>query len=126
MGLAVASSDVGAFVAGSSLGRHRMAPRISPSKTWEGGAGNFVGAYLAVALMGFALPGQTFWLLTLALPPAIALGGIWGDLVESAIKREFEVKDAGGWLPGFGGLLDRIDSLLLVAPLIFYFLTVIG
>ena len=120
MGLAVAVSDVGAFAIGKSLGRHAMAPRISPGKTWEGAAGNFLGASLGVTLMGFALQGRAFWVLTLALPLVIGLGSIWGDLVESAIKREFRVKDAGTWLPGFGGLLDRIDSLLLVVPLVYY------
>ena len=122
MGLAVAMSDVGAFVIGRLFGRHQMAPRISPNKTWEGAAGNLVGAYLGVGLMGFALPGESFWLLTVALPLVVALGAVWGDLVESVIKREFETKDAGTWLPGFGGLLDRVDSLLLVVPLTYYFL----
>jgi len=126
VGLAVAMSDVGAFVLGRSFGRHKMAPRISPNKTWEGTAGNFLGAYLGVALMGFALPQGAFWWLAVALPLVIALGAIWGDLVESVIKREFEVKDAGAWLPGFGGLLDRIDSLLLVVPLTYYFLRLTG
>jgi phosphatidate cytidylyltransferase len=59
------------------------------------------------------------------LPVVVALGSIWGDLLESVIKREFEVKDAGAWLPGFGGLLDRIDSLIIVVPLVFYVLMVI-
>ena len=122
MGLAVALSDVGAFAVGKALGRHHMAPRVSPNKTWEGAIGNFVGAYAGVAVMGFALPDDYLWVLTLALPAVIALGAIWGDLVESVIKREFGAKDAGSWLPGFGGILDRIDSLLLVAPLTYYFM----
>ena len=126
VGLAVAMSDVGAFVVGKAVGRHKMAPRISPNKTWEGGAGNLIGAYLGVGVMGFALPEQMFRVLVLALPPVIALGAIWGDLVESAIKREFQAKDAGAWLPGFGGLLDRIDSLLIVVPLTYYFLKLLG
>ena len=65
-------------------------------------------------------------LLVLALPPVIALGALWGDLLESSIKREFKTKDAGAWLPGFGGLLDRIDSLIMVAPLTFYLLRLLG
>jgi phosphatidate cytidylyltransferase len=60
--------------------------------------------------------------LLVLLPPVIALGAVWGDLLESSIKREFGVKDAGSWLPGFGGLLDRIDSLIVVGPLVFYVL----
>jgi phosphatidate cytidylyltransferase len=72
--------------------------------------------------MSFALPENLYWLLLIGLPPLIAAGSVWGDLFESAIKREAGVKDAGSWLPGFGGLLDRIDSLILVAPLSYYFL----
>ena len=64
--------------------------------------------------------------LTLALPTVIALGAVWGDLVESAMKREFGAKDTGTWMPGFGGLLDRIDSLVLVAPLTYYFLKLVA
>ena len=120
IGLAVALSDVGAFVVGRAFGRRQMAPRISPNKTWEGGAGNFLGAYLGLGLMAFALPDDLLWVLVFALPPVIALGAIWGDLLESVIKREAQSKDAGTWLSGFGGLLDRIDSLLIVAPLVFY------
>jgi phosphatidate cytidylyltransferase len=126
MGLAIAMSDVGAFTVGKIFGRHRIAPRISPNKTWEGAAGSFLGAYLGVALMAFALPDGSFWLLAATLPLVIAIGAVWGDLVESAIKREFEAKDAGTWLPGFGGLLDRIDSLVLVAPLTYYSVKLIG
>jgi len=72
--------------------------------------------------MGFALPQSSYAFLLISLPPIIAIGSLWGDLFESAIKREAGVKDAGDWLPGFGGLLDRIDSLILVAPLTYYFL----
>lgn len=125
MGLAVGLSDVGAFVMGRTLGRHPLAPRISPNKTREGTAGNVLGAYLGIGLLAFALPKENLWLLVAALPMVIALGAVWGDLVESVIKREFEAKDAGTWLPGFGGLLDRIDSLLLVAPLTYYALRLI-
>jgi phosphatidate cytidylyltransferase len=120
IGLATAMSDVGAFVVGKRFGRHKMAPTISPNKTWEGGAGNVVGAYLATALMAFALPPVHVVVLLVVLPLVVALGAIWGDLLESSFKREFGVKDAGAWLPGFGGLLDRIDSLIIVAPLVFY------
>jgi phosphatidate cytidylyltransferase len=120
IGLATAMSDVGAFVVGKRFGRHKMAPTISPNKTWEGGAGNVVGAYVATALMAFALPPVHLGVLLAVLPLVVALGAVWGDLLESSFKREFGVKDAGTWLPGFGGLLDRIDSLIIVAPLVFY------
>jgi phosphatidate cytidylyltransferase len=138
VGTGVAVSDVGAFVVGKTFGKHKMAPQISPNKTYEGakmapqispnktyeGAiGNFLGAYLGVGLLHFALPEKTM-LLLFVLPPIIALGAIWGDLVESIIKREFGAKNTGAWLPGFGGLLDRIDSFIMVIPLVYYFLRV--
>ncbi len=120
IGLGVALSDVGAFCAGKTLGGPKLAPRLSPNKTWGGVVGNLLGAALALGLVGFVLPnGLTWWqfgLLTLA----IGVGSIWGDLLESLLKRQHGVKDAGAILPGFGGLLDRIDSLLLVAPLVYY------
>ena len=122
LGLAVALSDIGAFVTGKAIGKHKMAPRISPNKTWEGAAGSVIGAYLGVGLMFFAVPDNSLWLLVSVFPIVIALGAVWGDLIESAIKREFGAKDAGSWLPGFGGILDRVDSLLLAAPLTYYFL----
>jgi phosphatidate cytidylyltransferase len=124
-GMATAMSDVGAFTVGKLLGRHKLAPRLSPNKTWEGVAGNFLGAYLGIWLMAFALPGVTLHILLFLLPPIIAVGALWGDLLESAIKREFEAKDTGSWLHGFGGLLDRIDSLIIILPLLFYSLQLI-
>lgn len=125
VGTAVATSDVGAFVVGKTFGKHKLAPQLSPNKTYEGAVGNFLGAYLGFGLLHFALPDETMLPLVVALPPLIALGAIWGDLVESAIKREFGAKDAGAWLPGFGGLLDRIDSFIMVIPLVYYFLRLI-
>lgn len=124
LGASVALSDNAAFAIGSLFGKHKLSS-LSPNKTWEGVIGNLLGAYLGTGLMSFALPEHLFWLLLIALPPLIALGSLWGDLFESAIKREAGVKDAGSWLPGFGGLLDRIDSLILVAPLSYYFLRLV-
>lgn len=125
LGLAVALSDVGAFVTGKAIGRHKLALRVSPNKTWEGALGSVIGAYLGVGLMFFAVPDKSLWLLLSAFPIVIALAAVWGDLIESAIKREFGAKDAGNWLPGFGGILDRIDSLLIAAPLTYYFLVAV-
>jgi phosphatidate cytidylyltransferase len=119
---AVGLSDVGAFVVGSLFGKHKMSPRLSPGKTIEGLAGNFIGALAGAVLMAYAVPGPGVVTFIIVLSMLIACGSIWGDLVESAIKREFGVKDAGTWLPGFGGILDRIDSLIIVAPLVYYFL----
>jgi len=125
VGIGVAASDVGAFVVGKTFGKHKMAPRVSPNKTYEGASGNFLGAYLGFGLLYFALPAETMVLLVVLLPALIALGAIWGDLVESVIKREFGAKDTGALLPGFGGVLDRIDSLIMVVPLVYYFLRLI-
>lgn len=121
LGATVALSDNAAFAIGSLFGKHKLSA-LSPNKTWEGVVGNLLGAYLGTGLMSFALPENVFWVLLIGLPPLVAVGSLWGDLFESTIKREAGVKDAGVWLPGFGGLLDRIDSLILVAPLSYYFL----
>jgi phosphatidate cytidylyltransferase len=126
LGLAIALSDVGAFTVGKLLGRHRLAPIVSPNKTWEGVAGNVAGAYLGAGLMGFALPPGLPLALVGALPLVVAVGCVWGDLIESLLKREFGTKDAGTWLPGFGGLMDRIDSLIVVAPLSYYLVRAFG
>lgn len=119
VGLGVALSDVGAFCVGKALGGPKLTPQLSPGKTWGGVLGNILGAGLAIALTSYALPGLQLWQLSL-LALTIALGSVWGDLLESLLKRQHGVKDAGGFLPGFGGLLDRIDSLLIVAPLVYY------
>lgn len=112
--LAVALSDVGAFCVGRRLGRRLLAPRLSPSKTWAGVVGNLLGAALGLLLLAPLLPtGVPLPLLVLV----VAGGAMWGDLLESMLKRSAHVKDSAAWLPGFGGLLDRIDSLLIVLPL---------
>jgi len=126
MGLAVALSDVGAFVVGKTFGRHKLTPRLSPNKTVEGVIGNFAGAYAGLFIMAFAVPAELRTFVVLGLPLLVGLGALWGDLVESALKREFGVKDAGSWLPGFGGILDRVDSLLIVTPLAYYVLKMVA
>lgn len=120
LAVACAGSDIGAFIVGRRFGRTPLAPRLSPNKTREGVVGNLLGA--AVGLAPFtALLGPYFtvtaWLVIVCL---VTIGSLWGDLLESAIKREAGVKDAAAWLPGFGGILDRIDSLLLVVPLVYW------
>ena len=112
-----AVSDVCAFTAGSLAGGPKLAPRLSAGKTWAGLAGNLLGAALALALVAALLPPLGLAPFTLIVA-VIGLGGCVGDLGESLLKRWAGVKDAGGWLPGFGGLLDRVDSLLVVAPLL--------
>ena len=122
LGLATALSDVGAFMVGKLFGRHRLSPTISPNKTWEGVAGNLLGAYAGAWLMSFAVPDNHRLVGLGLLPIVVAVGAVWGDLVESLIKREFGTKDAGAWLPGFGGLLDRVDSLVVTTPLAYHLL----
>lgn len=117
LGVAIAASDVGAFVVGSSIRSAKLAPRLSPNKTVGGVAGNAIGALLGLALMSFAKPPTVPNGLYYGLVFVVVAGCVWGDLLESLLKRQFGAKDAGTWLPGFGGLLDRIDSLLVVAPL---------
>ena len=117
LGVAIAASDVGAFVVGSAVRSAKLAPRLSPNKTVAGVAGNALGAFAGLGLMHFAKPVALPDGLYYGLAAAVIAGCVWGDLLESLLKRQFGAKDAGTWLPGFGGLLDRIDSLLVVAPL---------
>ena len=118
--------DSAAYYVGRAMGRNRMAPRISPKKTWEGGVG---GAVFAVATM----IGFKFWLLDfLSLGDAIVLGlivgilGQVGDLAESHFKRDGGVKDSSQLIPGHGGVFDRFDSLMFVAPLVYLYLNIIA
>ena len=119
-----AACDTGAYFAGSLLGRRKLIPHISPAKTWEGLAGGALGAVIAaVALSG---------LLKLSLMAAIVLGlvicaaAVAGDLSESLLKRAARVKDSGNLIPGHGGILDRIDSILFVLVAVFWFTQVAG
>ena len=117
--IAVFADDTVAYVVGRSVGRHKMAPTISPAKSWEGFVG---GTVAAMAVAFFAMYDQGFLtdLEALALGAAIALASTLGDLFESAIKRDLGVKDSGRVLAGHGGVLDRVDSLLWAGPVAFY------
>jgi phosphatidate cytidylyltransferase len=119
--LVLMGSDAGAYYVGRALGKHKLAPSISPGKTWEGVFGGVASALAMATLAHFwffrELPLK--WMLPLAFVMCIV--GIFGDLVESALKRSASAKDAANILPGHGGLLDRLDSLLFNAPLIYYF-----
>ena len=113
------ATDTGAYVTGRLFGRRALAPRLSPSKTVEGAVGGlFAGAVAAVALSRLLDLGQTASVM-LALGGAAAVAGQLGDLAESLIKRSAGVKDMSSLLPGHGGVLDRLDSLLFVVPLVY-------
>jgi len=112
-------NDTGAFLVGSSIGRHRLFPSISPKKSWEGAVGGVVFSIGAAFVAKYCFP---LYFEQVEIVPLCVMGlivgvlSIWGDLVESMIKRTLHVKDSGSLIPGHGGILDRIDSLLLVAP----------
>lgn len=121
-----AGSDVGAFVVGRAFGRTPLAPRLSPSKTRAGVVGNVIGAAIGLAAFLPALVPAFGALFVAGLVVVVAIGSVWGDLLESAVKREAGVKDAGTWLPGFGGILDRVDSLLITVALAYWANRILG
>lgn len=115
-------TDSGAYLIGRKIGKNKLAPHISPNKTWEGSIGGslsavvIVGAYLYFVQAAFPYSFSTMLLWTLVF----SVGGQLGDLIESAFKRHYGVKDSGKLLPGHGGILDRFDSLLFVLPLMHF------
>ncbi len=122
---AAAVYDIFAYAGGSKLGRHPMAPSISPHKTWEGAA---VATLATVGVAFFAGPALGPWtpLEAAALGLAVSVVAPLGDLVESLIKRDLGIKDMGTIFPGHGGALDRIDAILFVAPTVFFSLQLFG
>ncbi len=113
--LAALGTDTGAYYTGSKLGRRRLWPAVSPKKSWVGAWGGLLSCMLLVLLVGL-LFGQSLWYHWLWLGALLSIAAQCGDLFESGLKRQLEVKDSGGLLPGHGGFLDRFDSLLLVLP----------
>ena len=109
--ITVVVTDVGAYATGLRFGRHKLAPNISPGKTWEGFAGSIVFAVVAGILLAILMLHQPWWV-GLVMGVLLALVGTAGDLTESLIKRDIGVKDISTWLPGHGGFLDRLDSIL--------------
>ena len=124
--LVVKMSDIGAYFVGCSIGRHKLCPRISPQKTWEGFFGGLIFA-LATSLAWWKLAHGQIGALVLPLPHALALGlglalmGVLGDLAESILKRAANVKDSASYIQGMGGILDVLDSLLLAAPTLYIY-----
>ena len=127
--LATKCSDIGAFLLGSMIGRHKMIPKVSPAKTWEGLVGALLLSTTAAMLMahywGAAKLGGMTPLHAAALGPLLGIGAVLGDLVESVLKRDSGVKDSGSFFPGIGGILDLLDSLLFNAPLMFLYLRLV-
>ncbi|WP_354002577.1 phosphatidate cytidylyltransferase [Ruania halotolerans] len=119
----VVANDVGGYTAGVLFGRHPMAPTVSPKKSWEGAAGSLVVA-IAVGIVFAALVFDLSWWTGAVLGVAAVCGAVIGDLAESLLKRDLGVKDMGTILPGHGGVLDRVDSTLLAAPVVFAMLLV--
>jgi len=119
--LVLMGSDTGAYYVGRAIGKHKLAPAISPGKTWEGVGGGIVAALVLATVSHFWFFKELPLKWALPLAAVMAILGILGDLTESALKRGAGAKDAAKLLPGHGGALDRLDSLLFNAPLIYYF-----
>jgi len=119
------ANDIGAYLVGITLGRHRLFERISPKKSWEGFFGGLASAVGAAFIVDGWIGITTLqgWIIISIL---VSIGGTYGDLVESMLKRSAGVKDSGSIMPGHGGFLDRFDSILFALPLIFLFLTFFG
>lgn len=119
------SSDTGAYMLGSQIGRHRLFERISPKKSWEGFAGAVLSGLFAgwVVSHWFTMLSLTEWLI---ISQIIVVAGTLGDLVESMLKRSIGVKDSGELFPGHGGILDRFDGLVLSMPFVFTYLFIAG
>jgi phosphatidate cytidylyltransferase len=119
--LVLMGADTGAYYTGRAMGKHKLAPKISPGKTWEGVAGGMVAALALATAAHFWFFRELPLKWTLPLAAVMMILGFLGDLSESALKRSAGAKDAAKLLPGHGGVLDRLDSLLFNAPLIYYF-----
>jgi phosphatidate cytidylyltransferase len=113
----VVLADVGGFVAGKLFGKHKLAPLVSPGKTWEGFLGGMIFQLILIVGLAVYLPPEISIVKLLLLVFPVALYSVVGDLFESMIKRNSGVKDSGALLPGHGGVLDRIDGIMAALPL---------
>jgi phosphatidate cytidylyltransferase len=123
--LGVWGFDAAAFFSGRYFGRHKLAPRISPNKTWEGVFGGFVLSIIASLLLTIKPLGIP-WYLSILLGILIGVAAVLGDLAESLIKRQTDVKDSGQLMPGHGGLLDRVDSVMFAVVVVYFFSLFVG
>ncbi|GIL26148.1 phosphatidate cytidylyltransferase [Actinocatenispora comari] len=121
----VVCSDTGGYAVGVLLGRHKMAPRISPGKSWEGFAGSVLTCAIAGAILVYFVFHQPLWA-GAVFGVAVSLVSVLGDLTESMIKRDLGIKDMGNLLPGHGGVMDRLDSILFAVPVAFALLSVLA
>ena len=120
------SGDIGAYYVGRNFGRHKLAPRVSPKKTWEGAvASALASALVAGSYLKFFLPGVSLWAV-LAISVLANVAGQFGDAAESSIKRGAGIKDSGNLLPGHGGMLDRVDSTMFALPVVYAWVKLIG
>ena len=124
--IVVKFSDIGAYFVGCSIGKHKMIPRISPGKSWEGCIGGILTSVVASLLVVYFAKGA-FGTVEISMTHALILGvvlsvsGILGDLAESLLKRSAAIKDSGSFIAGMGGLLDVVDSLLFAAPVMYIY-----
>ncbi len=123
--LTTVCSDVGGYAAGVLFGKHPMAPTISPKKSWEGFAGSVLLCMVGGSLSVHYFLGHAWWI-GIALGVAVAVAATVGDLMESLIKRDLGIKDMSNILPGHGGIMDRLDSLVVVAPVVWTMLTLLA
>lgn len=118
-------SDIMAYVVGSLWGKHKLVPKISNGKTWEGA----IGGFLFTLIVGYVLEFHIFpesrfnWMI---ISMIVAIAAPIGDIVESKLKRSFNTKDSGKWIPGHGGFLDRLDSFIFVIPMVYLYLLITG
>ena len=122
--LVVAIADSGGYFAGRRFGRHKLAPAVSPGKTWEGFAGGFLANCVLALILSFALSINVALMLAIVIPTSLV--SVLGDLLESMVKRHAGVKDSGHILPGHGGILDRVDGITAGAPVFAMALLVTG
>ncbi len=113
--------DTAAYFVGRAIGRHPFAPHLSPKKTWEGAIASFLGSILVAVLVKYFGKVNVALVHLIGMAAAGNVAGQAGDLLESAYKRSAGVKDSGALLPGHGGILDRIDALILAIPVVWYY-----
>jgi phosphatidate cytidylyltransferase len=120
VGVTVALCDVIGFAAGSVVKGPRLLPALNPGKTWPSAAGNLVGAVIGVAVLWVLIPEDWTVAGVVVLVVMLALGSVWGDLTEYFVRHAFQVRTTSPLIAGFGGVLDRVDSLLMALPFAYY------